>query len=524
MQSVPTGGVAVAPRRHPTGDIGIITFAIFRFGLLVTAVMILVDNIPTAVPIVPHGPSWAALPGNLSIALVVALACFGFYAARAGQPLFGKLQLKLKSEARQVCQTLQTLTSLADSFRPGGRRRLPRILGPRMLRVASAQFLSHLRIRAIPEAAQVARQLHRAGRSAPAAPAAPARAAGRCAASRPDRTTPEASPTPTRCHPSSYSSRTWRPLGTAASPARRDRGRAGSRRRQRARQMRHRRAVAPRMPRRGPALVEVDRRGRQSAARRSSRSSSSRGPRVEPCVGQERAGDVRIDGGRMLGEHQRVVAIDAARFDATGFRVEPMHDVGRGRLQPLAIDAAGDANRIGTDVARPFAATRCAASATPADVERDEELAVANAALRRHDVAPAPDREQHIRRPRLAALRDAIRVAGQHRSAESASSSWRIADCGLRIDESVATVESAIRNPKSAMIRPRAAHAAAPCRQLSSADRRSDVVDAVRGGSRWRSDSSAHACAIVARAACGDQHPRQPRMQRQAADLFAELA
>jgi hypothetical protein len=73
--------------------IGLITFAIFRFGLLVTTVMILVDNIPTAVPIVRHGPAWAALPGNLSIALVVALACFGFYAARAGQPLFGKFEV-----------------------------------------------------------------------------------------------------------------------------------------------------------------------------------------------------------------------------------------------------------------------------------------------------------------------------------------------------------------------------------------------------------------------------------------------
>jgi len=41
---------------------------------------------------VTHGPSWAALPGNLSIALVVAVACFGFYAARAGQPLFGKYE------------------------------------------------------------------------------------------------------------------------------------------------------------------------------------------------------------------------------------------------------------------------------------------------------------------------------------------------------------------------------------------------------------------------------------------------
>jgi hypothetical protein len=53
--------------------------------------MLMVDNIPTAAPMLPHAASWAALPGTLSIALVVALACFGFYAARAGEPLFGRI-------------------------------------------------------------------------------------------------------------------------------------------------------------------------------------------------------------------------------------------------------------------------------------------------------------------------------------------------------------------------------------------------------------------------------------------------
>ena len=74
--------------------ISLITFAIFRFGLLVTAIMLVVDNIPTAVPFVTHGPSWAAFAGHLSAALVIALACFGFYAARAGQPVFGNLELR----------------------------------------------------------------------------------------------------------------------------------------------------------------------------------------------------------------------------------------------------------------------------------------------------------------------------------------------------------------------------------------------------------------------------------------------
>jgi hypothetical protein len=90
---VAPGGVAWLYYLTQAMAIGLIVFAIFRYGLLVTAVMILVDNIPSAVPILPNGPSWASMPGNLSIALVVALACFGFYAARAGQPLLGKIEV-----------------------------------------------------------------------------------------------------------------------------------------------------------------------------------------------------------------------------------------------------------------------------------------------------------------------------------------------------------------------------------------------------------------------------------------------
>jgi len=73
--------------------IGLLTVAIFRYGLLVTTVMVLMANLVTAIPIAVRGPGWAAIPGNLSIALVVSIACFGFYAARAGQPLFGKFEV-----------------------------------------------------------------------------------------------------------------------------------------------------------------------------------------------------------------------------------------------------------------------------------------------------------------------------------------------------------------------------------------------------------------------------------------------
>ncbi len=68
-------------------NISILTFAIFRFGLLVTTVTLLVDNIPTAIPFVAY-PGWASAPGYLALGLVAALGCFGFYAARAGQPVF----------------------------------------------------------------------------------------------------------------------------------------------------------------------------------------------------------------------------------------------------------------------------------------------------------------------------------------------------------------------------------------------------------------------------------------------------
>jgi protein kinase-like protein len=89
--NMPTGDVLWISAVAQLAAIGVIMLAIFRYGLLVTAVTLIVDNIPTSVPIVSH-PAWAATPGNLSIAFVVALACFGYYAARSGQPLFGTFE------------------------------------------------------------------------------------------------------------------------------------------------------------------------------------------------------------------------------------------------------------------------------------------------------------------------------------------------------------------------------------------------------------------------------------------------
>jgi hypothetical protein len=91
--NLPAGGVGWLDAIAQVMAIGLITIGIFRYGLLVTAVMMFVDNIPTAIPIVSGGPSWAAMAGNLSIALVLAIACFGFYAARAGEPIIGMSEL-----------------------------------------------------------------------------------------------------------------------------------------------------------------------------------------------------------------------------------------------------------------------------------------------------------------------------------------------------------------------------------------------------------------------------------------------
>jgi protein kinase-like protein len=75
-----------------TAIAGIITLAVYRFGLLVMAVMYFTDNMATTVPLTLHASAWWATSSNLTIALLIGLACFGYDAARAGQPLLGKIE------------------------------------------------------------------------------------------------------------------------------------------------------------------------------------------------------------------------------------------------------------------------------------------------------------------------------------------------------------------------------------------------------------------------------------------------
>jgi len=61
-----------------------------RFGLLAVAVALFADDMVTGAPLTLHTSAWFATPSTLTLACLVALSLFGFYASRAGQPLFGR--------------------------------------------------------------------------------------------------------------------------------------------------------------------------------------------------------------------------------------------------------------------------------------------------------------------------------------------------------------------------------------------------------------------------------------------------
>jgi len=69
------------------------TIIVVRYGLLVTAVTLPLINITANLPLTFALSHWSATTSNLTIAFVAGLTLFGFYASRAGQPLFGKLDV-----------------------------------------------------------------------------------------------------------------------------------------------------------------------------------------------------------------------------------------------------------------------------------------------------------------------------------------------------------------------------------------------------------------------------------------------
>jgi hypothetical protein len=67
------------------------TTIVVRYGLLVTAVALALVNITASLPFTYALSHWTATTSNLTIASVLGLTLFGFYASRAGQPLFGRI-------------------------------------------------------------------------------------------------------------------------------------------------------------------------------------------------------------------------------------------------------------------------------------------------------------------------------------------------------------------------------------------------------------------------------------------------
>ena len=73
--------------------IAVLTIMVVRYGLLVTAVAFAVGSLLEDIPLTLSLSHWTATTSNLALATALAVTCFGFYAARAGQPLFGKYEV-----------------------------------------------------------------------------------------------------------------------------------------------------------------------------------------------------------------------------------------------------------------------------------------------------------------------------------------------------------------------------------------------------------------------------------------------
>jgi len=73
--------------------VGLFTSVMIRFGLLPALIALFVSSVGQVVPLTLDVTHWSAAPSNHTLALVVVLALFGFYASRGGRALFGGLTL-----------------------------------------------------------------------------------------------------------------------------------------------------------------------------------------------------------------------------------------------------------------------------------------------------------------------------------------------------------------------------------------------------------------------------------------------
>jgi len=59
-----------------------------RFGLLVLVTGLVAQNVLIVFPVTTHLSRWYAPPALTGLAVIAALAFYGFHTARAGQPIF----------------------------------------------------------------------------------------------------------------------------------------------------------------------------------------------------------------------------------------------------------------------------------------------------------------------------------------------------------------------------------------------------------------------------------------------------
>jgi hypothetical protein len=69
----------------------VLVVATYRFGLLATAAALFGANVLHEFPVTPSFSAWWAMPTTLTLIMLIGVTAFAYYAARAGEPLFGKL-------------------------------------------------------------------------------------------------------------------------------------------------------------------------------------------------------------------------------------------------------------------------------------------------------------------------------------------------------------------------------------------------------------------------------------------------
>jgi hypothetical protein len=75
----------------PLASGALLTVVAVRFGLLALVVARFTWGLLEFMPMTLDVSHWSAAASNWTLALLVGLTAFGFYASRAGQPLFGSI-------------------------------------------------------------------------------------------------------------------------------------------------------------------------------------------------------------------------------------------------------------------------------------------------------------------------------------------------------------------------------------------------------------------------------------------------